>query len=1144
MATQKDTKDTLGIFRTNDVDRLFTVAQRLWTRRVFDYYLTAQQLLVLERIFDGAGSLSKSKNEFVRFLQGEVSLKFVEQKAPAGDVEINKDEQLQANEGQQTPSQPQSQTQSQTQAQTQPQSQSQSVPPQGKPQEKEEEPIVEVTIPNGVESARSLALKVRYILWDKAIDCYYDEDDTTEYEIFEPEEDTDAAITNAPVTVSDPVRKVDEDDDYDDDDDDDQNDDSSSKMDTDSKAENSSASTSTTTDDSFDSNGNLILEVPIAVSEPAHIDTRLVIENFNKIYHNFENDKETLIKRRKLEENDKLLETDNSGSTSDLISMNLGAANLSLKHLLRSIDDNKEKLNLGDTELRQLIMDVRKNRSKWASDDKIGQEELYEACEKVVMELRGYAEHSTPFLNRVPKRDAPNYYQIIKKPMDLNTILKKLKTFQYKSKTEFVDDVMLIWKNCFTYNTDPRHFLRAHALAMQKKSQQLIPLIPEITVRERAEVEAELEAEAEAEAGAEDASTPAPSGKTSSKKGMKRARNGEIKQENASSSIATNAPPSASASVPPRDTPTPAVQDVSSTAPPPSANGTAPPPSGTATPALENTTLGAGDNTEMDEDDENNNAETNDYLNNEDNDKDDLETQMWKNLTSKARSDFCIKRSDLFKENNELNGDSEAILRDPKKMKTFVSFLKNYSETKKHIFSVSNKQTEEDPYLIEYDITGGLPSIAYRGMSDEQLDAEESKLVEQVLSEGLKPSEFVPAPGGLNKVINSNIEEMQEIRRICFKISLIRQMQQQQFVHHSQMRAPEIEKIDDSIDIDPVSRLKNHEKMNKELIYCVMRKRVSKVAMLSGFESTEMGAIDTLTQIAGDYMDNLVRTIKTHLETPSVNKKHKEKNILTLSLLQNGISKPDELHTYVRENVISQHTKLRDLKNKLVNFLKALLRPAIEMTDKNFSDNSEQFISGDFSNEIGEDFFGFKELGLDKEFGMLGGTLPLHLLHSKLNEANSEEVGQTAHREEFEKAPFPRVKDVDIGKQIGLFQPFLLSCLEKTKQFQSKQLHLKTKKEIQDYMNSAKNLDIMEDIDVPAKKPKSKLPPNGKIPHTKRKITPLTFFLPENDADIGAPAVHDSTMSTLTTMHTSMLDNSSPSSAHDSQLKTESVNGF
>lgn len=37
--------------------------------------------------------------------------------------------------------------------------------------------------------------------------------------------------------------------------------------------------------------------------------------------------------------------------------------------------------------------------------------------------------------------------------MDFQTMLKKVKQKQYKSKREFAEDLELIWNNCFTYNT-------------------------------------------------------------------------------------------------------------------------------------------------------------------------------------------------------------------------------------------------------------------------------------------------------------------------------------------------------------------------------------------------------------------------------------------------------------------------------------------------------------------------------------------------------------------------------------------------------------------------------------------------------------------------------------------------------------------
>lgn len=50
---------------------------------------------------------------------------------------------------------------------------------------------------------------------------------------------------------------------------------------------------------------------------------------------------------------------------------------------------------------------------------------------------------------------ARNYYQIIKRPIDLSVIRRKLdksKTLHYFSAEQFVDDVLLMLKNCATFN--------------------------------------------------------------------------------------------------------------------------------------------------------------------------------------------------------------------------------------------------------------------------------------------------------------------------------------------------------------------------------------------------------------------------------------------------------------------------------------------------------------------------------------------------------------------------------------------------------------------------------------------------------------------------------------------------------------------
>lgn len=85
------------------------------------------------------------------------------------------------------------------------------------------------------------------------------------------------------------------------------------------------------------------------------------------------------------------------------------------------------------------------------------------------------------FLKPVSRSDVPDYYDgacmiclpitalsyqrsssfvslVISNPMDLQTMLKKVKAKQYKSKREFQDDLDLIWSNCFTYNATEASF--------------------------------------------------------------------------------------------------------------------------------------------------------------------------------------------------------------------------------------------------------------------------------------------------------------------------------------------------------------------------------------------------------------------------------------------------------------------------------------------------------------------------------------------------------------------------------------------------------------------------------------------------------------------------------------------------------------
>lgn len=975
----------------------------------------------------------------------------------------------------------------------------------------------EDTFEEGSGPINQLALHLRYLLWERAIDFYYDkekqkdghsipsiEELSDENDLIEsleqlPETDNGTTASEAPKTADKPVR--DEEDDYDDDDDD--YDDSANKTQPGQGANSAGGSGL-----EFNEKGQVVLNIPrsvftkvaeegeeqseleksqntsedISASASSLEEQEATIKAFNKVYHNFEYDRETLIKRRKLEKSDMQLEDQKhtEDSSTGSIPIQLGVASHSLKHLLFTIQERRDDVALNDFELRNLFMDVRKNRGKWANDERVGQEELYEACEKVLLDLRGYTEHSTPFLNKVSKREAPNYGLIIKEPMDLNTVMKKLKGLSYNSKQEFANDLMLIWNNCLTYNADPMHFMRAHATAMQKRTQKLIPSIPNIVIKNRSEIEKEEELDPDNKA-----SSPAiKGGKKVSKKGRMRKREEVIKSEEPDGMDSSHG----SEAVSTVDTPLP------------TENGTpmqTDETTGTEHPATSNGAL--EDNVEEEEEEE---AED-EMRGVEEDDEQDPEMQTWKNLTAKSRANYCSSRAALFDDDFKLKMDADAIIRESSKMKNFNQFLQF-----KEVVSKGNELLDNDePYLLEYDVAGGVPGLAYEGLDDTAQEKYENSMVDAILrnpegsAETEKSKLILPTDSGLNQLYTKSITEIQEIRKICFKISLIRQMQTQQFMHRTQMRQPEIEYLKE-VDIDPVSKLPNHDIYDDKVQFAALRKSIAKIAMHTGFETTEPFAINTLAQLAEKYMLNLAKSLKLHCESNTSNKLT-DKEVLLLSLLENGVDKPDDLYTFVQEKAKKHEVKLKDLRVKLSGFLKDLLRPSLEsFNEKSFEDNSEQFTTGDFTSELGGDFFGFKELGLDKEFKMLSSSIPVYLLHSRLQSSftNAGSTSKTTKYEDLRDWVQKQLTAADVNEQIGLLQPFYRELVQKTEVHYVKQ---QKRKGESTELPKPSDLLLMEDEELPQKQRniRPRLPPTGKISSVKKKPLSSAYILSDEEED-------------------------------------------
>lgn len=132
--------------------------------------------------------------------------------------------------------------------------------------------------------------------------------------------------------------------------------------------------------------------------------------------------------------------------------------------------------------LRQLLADSQPRQSKWHDPSKPGQADLYDALEKVLVQLKHFIPHSLPFLHRVSRKEVPDYYDVIKRPMDLGTMFKKLKALAYLDKEQFVADLQLIHDNCYKYNSEPESPFRKHVDFLRDRWTTLLMNVPNVSL--------------------------------------------------------------------------------------------------------------------------------------------------------------------------------------------------------------------------------------------------------------------------------------------------------------------------------------------------------------------------------------------------------------------------------------------------------------------------------------------------------------------------------------------------------------------------------------------------------------------------------------------------------------------------------------
>ncbi|KAL1116884.1 hypothetical protein AAG570_005353 [Ranatra chinensis] len=89
---------------------------------------------------------------------------------------------------------------------------------------------------------------------------------------------------------------------------------------------------------------------------------------------------------------------------------------------------------------------------------------LYKLLKTVLHSIKNH-ELAWPFQKPVDKTAVPDYYDHIKYPMDLKTMLERLKSGYYATRRLFIADMMRIFNNCRVYNSpETEYYMCANTL--------------------------------------------------------------------------------------------------------------------------------------------------------------------------------------------------------------------------------------------------------------------------------------------------------------------------------------------------------------------------------------------------------------------------------------------------------------------------------------------------------------------------------------------------------------------------------------------------------------------------------------------------------------------------------------------------------
>ncbi|KAG0701178.1 hypothetical protein DFH29DRAFT_990202 [Suillus ampliporus] len=708
-----------------------------------------------------------------------------------------------------------------------------------------------------------------------------------------------------------------------------------------------------------------------------------------------------------------------------------------MNNLLRTLTESQVKPS---PDLRLLLSAV-KDARRQSYDAKIS-EPFYDSLEGLLHDLRTVTmdnHDAEAFLKPVAKSDVPDYLDVIANPMDLQTMLKKVKSKQYKSKREFSDDLDLIWSNCFTYNATEvcitvvhtrgeahcaaqDHPLRQCAMRLKKKADRLLQNITDRKERIDPPLPPVLSQPSHS-------ASPVPMRPTAV---VRPKINGAAHTHKRSPSFRTQTPinPKQRMDLPFAESP-----------------------------ALERTPHGMVTFRAL-ESEAGPSSIPNGYSSSTSTNEYDSEAD-----------DALMSVDNDSGEKRKLNGSSYRPRKRVRLTPTPFAPIPTADDPNSPWWS----SVQSDSFLAN-----GLPALPqpfaasthyppsqHTPSSSSQLLRPRKRRKLRTLSKTKYKDRDTPAPNTLLSIMNTNIKTLKRVRRTHAKFAALNLNSEEGGMGDEPPDMGEEGIVDEVIDERPWRaryaglrqvkgpvELEVGEKnadeclrwMNQKVLehagfqgafsfqrhpfVCRDRRLETCVLTVTVCAGTSSAALDVVVGVTSEYLLNVGRTLRFMCDKYA--KSMTPEEIILHTLFESGVTRIQDLERYIKDDIVRHGSRLVDLEKKLVGAYREATQVEVLDDDALFAGEDDEedesaFVMGGFSDSLGDDFLGLRELGIAAELGLSSLTIPKKLLKGKSRGTAGAAVEAKPTEPPPPYPPPPSLLPItskNVGDQIGLLRPY------------------------------------------------------------------------------------------------------------------------